>query len=245
MAASRPQDTPNLARLKTRGVDFTNSHSLYPTLTTVNASAIATGHYVGDTGDFGNVIYAGFPVVADHGSPVPFLEDDTILAEMNAHFGGNYLNEMSLLDAARGAGFQTAVIGKLGPTRIQALTASRLGTDTIIVDDRTGHDGGIAPAARLSTRRCRRTSSARGAATSPCPTSTQQMYLVKMATRVVLPKFKETGKPFVHDVLVARSGRLPARHPDSLGELEPGIDGPTAEAGVRDADTSLGLILAR
>ncbi|HYS45820.1 MAG TPA: alkaline phosphatase family protein, partial [Rhizomicrobium sp.] len=37
---------PNMAKLKTEGVDFTNSHSLFPTITTVNASAIATGHYI-------------------------------------------------------------------------------------------------------------------------------------------------------------------------------------------------------
>ena len=54
-----PGNMPNMARLKSEGVDFTNSHSLYPTVTTVNASAIATGHYIGDTGDFGNTIYAG------------------------------------------------------------------------------------------------------------------------------------------------------------------------------------------
>ena len=49
-----PGNMPNMSRLKSEGVDFTNSHSLYPTITTVNASAIATGHYIGDTGDFGN-----------------------------------------------------------------------------------------------------------------------------------------------------------------------------------------------
>ena len=48
------KSAPTLWRIKSQGVDFTNSHSLYPTLTTVNASAIATGHYIGDTGDFGN-----------------------------------------------------------------------------------------------------------------------------------------------------------------------------------------------
>ena len=52
---------PNMARLKARGVDFTNSHSLFPTVTTVNASAIATGHYIGDSGDFGNIIFTGRP----------------------------------------------------------------------------------------------------------------------------------------------------------------------------------------
>lgn len=237
-----PERTPNLARVKAEGVDFTNSHSLYPTLTTVNASAIATGHYIGDTGDFGNVIYTGFPVAAGHGSPVPFLEDDTILDEMNAHFGGNYINEVSLLAMARKAGFETASIGKLGPTRIQALTASRLGTDTAVIDDSTGHDGGIAlPPGYAGAMK---TESIDADAPPPgVPNLTQQMYLVKIATHVVLPKFKDSGKPFVlvfwsRDPDVSQHGTR-----DSIGELTPGIGGPTGDAGVRDADTSLGLLL--
>ena len=48
-----PNNMPNMFKLTSEGVDFTNSHSLFPTITTVNASAIATGHYIGDTGDFG------------------------------------------------------------------------------------------------------------------------------------------------------------------------------------------------
>ena len=75
-------------------MDFTNSHSLYPTVTTVNASAIATGHYIGDTGDFGNTLYTGTPMSALNGAPiVGFLENDTVLDEMNQKFGGNYLDE--------------------------------------------------------------------------------------------------------------------------------------------------------
>src|SRR6201999_3111869 len=56
-----PENMPNMFRLKSEGVDFPNSHSLFPTVTTVNASAIATGHYIGDTGDFGNTLYVGAP----------------------------------------------------------------------------------------------------------------------------------------------------------------------------------------
>lgn len=236
-----PERTPNLAKVKSEGVDFANSHSLYPTLTTVNASAIATGHYIGDTGDFGNVIYTGFPVAADHGSPVPFLEDDTILEEINKHFGDNYINEVSLLAMARKAGFETAAIGKLGPTRIQALTASALGTDTVVIDDSTGHDGGIAlPPGYEGAMKAEYVG--REAPEVTVPNFTQQMYLVKMATRVVLPKFKDSGKPFVlmfwsRDPDASQHGTK-----DSVGELVPGIDSPTAEEGVRDADTSLGLL---
>ncbi len=62
-----PQTAPALAEVRDKGVDFANSHSLFPTVTTPNASAIATGHRLGDTGDFGNMLYVGpapmgFPV---------------------------------------------------------------------------------------------------------------------------------------------------------------------------------------
>ena len=60
--------TPKRARVspgyRDTGVNFSNSHSIYPTITTSNASAIATGHLIGDTGDFGNVFYTGFPVAS-------------------------------------------------------------------------------------------------------------------------------------------------------------------------------------
>ncbi|MDE3115747.1 MAG: alkaline phosphatase family protein [Pseudomonadota bacterium] len=237
-----PERAPNMAKLKAAGVDFANSHSLYPTLTTVNASAIATGHYIGDTGDFGNVIYTGFPVMADRGSPVPFLEDDTILAEMNAHFGSNYINEVSLLAAAHKAGYRTAVIGKLGPARIQALTASALGTGTVVIDDKTGREGGIGlPPGYDGAMKSAFIQSE--APPTNVPNFTQQMFLAKIATRVVLPKFQDSGKPFVmvfwsRDPDASQHGTQ-----DSLGELTPGIDGPTAEEGVRDADTDLGILL--
>jgi predicted AlkP superfamily pyrophosphatase or phosphodiesterase len=51
-----PQTAPTLARLRDEGVNFVNSHSLFPTFTTANASAFATGHGLGDTGDFSNTI---------------------------------------------------------------------------------------------------------------------------------------------------------------------------------------------
>jgi len=56
------QTGPALAALMKNGVHFTNTHSMYPTITTVNAASMATGHKVGDTGNFGNGIYVGFPV---------------------------------------------------------------------------------------------------------------------------------------------------------------------------------------
>src|SRR6476660_4788414 len=63
---------PAMAALRTRGVNFANSHSMFPTFTTANASAMATGHYLGDTGDFSNVIFSAFPLKSAQGSVTPF-----------------------------------------------------------------------------------------------------------------------------------------------------------------------------
>jgi len=40
-----PQNAPNMDRLRHQGVDFRNSHSVFVTVTTANASVIATGHF--------------------------------------------------------------------------------------------------------------------------------------------------------------------------------------------------------
>src|SRR5476649_1273446 len=91
---------PTMAALRDAGVSFKNSHSLFPTFTTANASAMATGHYLGDTGDFSNIIYVGHPVAAG-GTVTPFIENDAVLGDLDAHFAGNYLDEITLLQAAR------------------------------------------------------------------------------------------------------------------------------------------------
>ena len=81
-----PGNMPNLHRLKSEGVDFTNSHSLFPTITMVNASAIATGHYIGDTGNFGNTLYTATPMTSAKDTPIAALENNAVLAEMNQKF---------------------------------------------------------------------------------------------------------------------------------------------------------------
>src|SRR5471032_3382196 len=88
---------PAMAALMKNGVRFSNSHSLFPTFTTANASALATGHYLGDTGDFSNNIYVGFAVKSARNSPVAPLENDAVLGEVNEHFGGDYMNEDTIL----------------------------------------------------------------------------------------------------------------------------------------------------
>ncbi len=148
-------DTPTLYSVQ-QGVNFTNSHSLFPTFTTPNASAIATGHYLGDTGDFSNTVYTGYPVINANGSVTPFIENDPILADLNANANlsdpdtgfnkNNFLTEESLLAYARLNGYSTAAIGKLGPvaifdvsqdTRTGNSTTANIIPKTVILDDST------------------------------------------------------------------------------------------------------------
>jgi predicted AlkP superfamily pyrophosphatase or phosphodiesterase len=55
--AITPGETPNLWRLRQEGVNFPNSHAVFPTVTRVNATAISTGTYPGRNGILGNRIY--------------------------------------------------------------------------------------------------------------------------------------------------------------------------------------------
>ena len=77
-----PDIAPTMWKLRHNGVDFANSHALYPTVTTANASAIATGHYLGDTGDYANTLFVDFPVPCRQGMTVTFLESDCVLTDM-------------------------------------------------------------------------------------------------------------------------------------------------------------------
>ena len=78
-------DTPTLYSVRQNGVNFTDSHSLFPTFTTPNASAIAAGHYLGNTEDFNNTVYTDYPVINANGTVTLFIENDPILADINAN----------------------------------------------------------------------------------------------------------------------------------------------------------------
>ena len=142
---------PTMAALARDGVSLRNSHSLFPTFTTANASAMATGHMLGDTGDFSNTIYAGFEVASARNSSTPFLESDPVLADVDEHFAGNYLDEATILKLARDKGYSTASVGKVGPALIFDHT-ERTGALTILVDDATGSDKGIPLSPEMSER---------------------------------------------------------------------------------------------
>lgn len=237
-----PDTAPTLWKLRHQGVNFTEPHSLYPTITTVNASAIATGHGIGDTGDFGNQLYTGFASPEAGGAMTPFLENDAIIGEMNGHFGGNYLGEESLLAAARTAGFQTAALGKVGPTAIQDVT-SRDGSGTVVIDDAVGTPAGL-PIAQDIAAAMKVAGIAATAPKTATPNDAQEKYLADIAAKVLLPRFKSAGKPFVIVFWSRDPDGSQHAQKDSLGKDTPGINGPTGKAGIRDADDTLAALLA-
>jgi len=244
---------PGLDAVRRQGVYFAQSHSLFPTVTTANASAIATGHRLGDTGDYGNNLYVGeklgFPVSA---MTAP-LEDDESLALVNARYAGNYLNETSLLAAARAQGYQTAAIGKQGPAAVQDIAALRSGAG-ILIDDNTGwRDLGGAKlppdivdaikAAGLSPM-----APDRGLNTDPgsdimpgvqVANVEQQNWFADVVGKVLLPRFKASGKPFVIVFWSRDPDGTQHAQGDSLNTLTPGINGPTSMAGIRNASDDL------
>src|SRR3982751_1396467 len=134
------QAAPAMAEVRDKGVNFRNSHSLFPTFTMANGSAIASGHYLGDTGTFSNTIYTGYSSVPAGDTVVPFIENDAVLGDVDEHFNGDYLNEETILKMARAQGFSTAAIGKLGPTLLFDHTdrADKPGLHSIVFDDSTG-----------------------------------------------------------------------------------------------------------
>ncbi len=247
-----PETAPALAAVRAEGVDFANSHSLYPTVTTPNASAIATGHLLGDTGDFGNTIFVGQGFPPPFGSALVAVEDDVMLGLLNSRYGGNFLGETTLLQAARAKGYSTAALGKNGPTAIQDVTA-RTGADTIVIDDSSGFRGEGLPMASdvlvaIKAAGLERPTPDRGLNGSggaynmpgvQVANVEQQNWYVGVATNVLLPRFKAAGKPFMMVFWSRDPDGTQHDQGDSLNSLEPGINGPTGKAGVRNASNDL------
>ncbi|KAF3998142.1 alkaline phosphatase family protein [Glaciimonas immobilis] len=247
----RPDTAPTMSSLRDAGVNFANSHSLFPTFTTSNASAMATGHYLGDTGNFSNTIYTGYPVPGAGASVTPFLESDPVLGDVDEHFAGDYLNAETILKAARKAGFNTASIGKLGPVLIFDHT-ERSGQKTIIADDSTGSKNGI-PIAKWAadgllaaglplTAPSRGDNGKSGSAVTAGTLSAnveQQKWFSQLFTKVVLKKFKQDQKPFVAVFWSRDPDGTQHNQGDSLNKLVPGINGPTSLTAIKNADDNL------
>jgi hypothetical protein len=205
----RDDTAPAIAAVREVGVNFKNPHSVFPTFTTANASAMATGHQLGDTGNYSNTFYVGRPTESAGGSVTPTVNSSLIRRELDQFFGGDYLSEETVLKAGRVRGFSTAVIGKGEAASIFDHTEQN-GEQTMLFDEATGSPSGISlseevkaalRAAGLPLTTPPQGENAKiGDFKTPGTTVAnveQQTYFVDDATKVVLPIFKASNKPFV------------------------------------------------
>src|SRR3981081_4426768 len=249
-----PETAPAMAEVRDKGVHFKNPPSLFPTFTMANASGMATGHYLGDTGTFSNTIYTGYSSAPAGNTVVPFIENDAVLGDIDEHFGGDYLNEETVLKMARAKGFSTAAIGKVGPALIFDHTdrADRPGLHSIVIDDATGRKSGGPRAEEMKAALTkanlplaapsRGDNGKAGDAKTPgtvVPNTAQQAYFADIASKIVLPLFKERAKPFVLVFWSRDPDGSQHNTGDSLNTVTPGINGPTSLAGIKNADNNL------
>ncbi len=249
-----PETAPAMAAVRNKGVNFKNPHSLFPTFTMANGSTMATGHYLGDTGTFSNTIYTGYPSAPAGDTVVPFIENDAVLGDVDEHFGGDYLNEETILKMARAQGFSTAAIGKVGPTLLFDHTdrADRPGLHSIVIDDSTGGKTGVPLSDEMKAALTkadlplatpsRGDNGKAGDAKTPgtvVPNTAQQAYFADVASKIVLPMFKERAKPFVLVFWSRDPDGSQHNTGDSLNTVMPGINGPTSLAGIKNADNNL------
>jgi len=250
----KPETAPAMAAVRDQGVNFRNPHSLFPTFTMANASGMATGHYLGDTGTFSNTIFTGYTNAPAGDTVTPFIENDAVLGDIDEHFGGNYLNEEVILKLARAKGFSTAAIGKVGPTLIFDHTdrANKPGLHSIVIDDSTGAKTGVPLSDEMKdaltkaglplAAPSRGDNGDAGSATKPgtlTPNTVQQGYFADVASKIVLPMFKARAKPFVLVFWSRDPDGTQHNQGDSLNTVTPGINGPTTLASIKNADNNL------
>ena len=236
-----PESAPAMAAVRDQGVNFRNLHSIFPTVTTANASGFATGHQLGDTGDFSNTIYVGRPVASANNSVNPFLENDRVLGEVDQIFGGDYLDEETILKAARKRGFSTAAIGKVGPVLIFDHT-DRTGELTIVIDDAIGTNNGIPLSSEVKAALTAAGLPLVAPGRTPGTTIanvTQENYFADVTAKAVLPILKARNKPFLLVYWSRDPDATQHGQGDSLNSLTPGINGPTSLAAIRNADDNL------
>jgi hypothetical protein len=128
------RDTPNLFLMAREGVRFERHHSLYPTLTVVNATAMATGGNPGTDGIEGNVMdfapllgqrsataaQGNSPELVQAKSGPANLENSKMIAALNGSdaFVGRLLSLDTVAQEVEREGGYAAVLGKRGPAAI-------------------------------------------------------------------------------------------------------------------------------
>jgi hypothetical protein len=121
------RDTPNLFALEREGVWFAHQHSVFPTVTMVNAAVLATGGKPDHIGIFGDSMYL-LPELGPWAAKAPSklgtlldspidLENSNYLAALKGEgFNGYLLGVEGVAQQILRDGGYVAIVGKQGPT---------------------------------------------------------------------------------------------------------------------------------
>ncbi|MBF6558872.1 MAG: alkaline phosphatase family protein [Candidatus Binataceae bacterium] len=126
--APNPADTPNLIAFERGGVEFSAQHSIYPTVTMVNAAALATGAPPAVNGIYADSMY--FAPILDLARAVAIptigpllanpidIEHTQFLAGLNGPLtlDGRLIGLATMAQTIARAGGYVAIVGKQGPT---------------------------------------------------------------------------------------------------------------------------------
>jgi arylsulfatase A-like enzyme len=221
-------DTPNLARLRHDGVTFTNSHSVFPTVTRANAAAIGTGVYPARNGIFGNSLY-----VRGVDPNRAFANDDhRNLLRLDAVTGGRMVMTKSLAE----------ILAERGKT--MAVISSGSTGGALLVNPRAPHGVGVLvngywePGMRIAFPDAVNQAVLRRFPAAPRPGGARESYMpaVNWTQRVLNEYLLPDVKP---DVIVNW-----ITEPDHTQHAF-GAGSPEARAAIRGVDREIGLLLGR
>src|SRR5213083_258321 len=99
------QNTPNLWKLAHEGVTFRNHHSVYPSATMVNGTALVTGVYPGKNGVIANHVYR--PDIDPHRTVD--VELPPVVKKGDEVSGGKYISVPTLAELVQRAGGRTII----------------------------------------------------------------------------------------------------------------------------------------
>ncbi len=221
-------DTPTLYRLRREGVAFENSHSVFPTVTRVNSTSLATGMYPARHGIKGNSIYA--PAVD---AKRAFTNDDfEPLLKLDEVTGGRMVTAPGIAEilAQRGSSMVAVSSGSTGSAILLTPKAPR-GTGTVINGDFFPGTQVAYPSA-ISDAVLQRFGPApkKGGATAPYSSSVD--WSMQVLREYVLPELRPT---VVYTWMT---------EPDHIQHgLGAGV--PESIAAIRNDDRQLGLLLQK
>lgn len=221
-------DTPVLYRLRSEGVTFENSHSVFPTVTRVNSTSLATGVYPARHGIMGNSIF--IPAV----DPLhAFTNDDfRMLLKLDEATSGRMVTTPGIAELLEPSGRKMIAVssGSTGSALLLAPKAPR-GTGVVINGDffpgtQVAYPGAVSEAILKATA----APPAKGGAKDAYSASVD--WSMQVLRDYVLPELR----PAVVFVWMAE--------PDHLQHAF-GAGAPQAVAAIRNDDRQIGLVLAR